>query len=139
VKAFDGVTAKVAAAEDLSATLAVGWEAFQLIAAVADYCAGKASTGFATWMLALAPACEGRDHLSSAPSIPEEPAPRVAQPDLGLVTEDDAASGLARLAQELIRRLQAAASSATVPADSLACKRAAESATEIYRLFASDT
>jgi len=119
--------------------LFVGWEAFQFIAIVADYYAGRVPTGFATWMSALAPACEGRDHLSSASSIPEDPAPRVAQPDLGLVTEDDAASGLAGLAQELIRRLQAAASSATVPEDSLACKRAAESATGIYRLFASDT
>ena len=80
-KAFDGVTAKVAAAEDLSATLAVGWEAFQFIAIVADYYAGRVPTGFAEEL------SRPVDGGGGVQSVTAPPGDRIGMGELGQLVE----------------------------------------------------
>jgi hypothetical protein len=87
-------------------------------------------------MWVIPPACEGRDALGSAPSMP--PGPAAAHADQEPASEEEAARILTGLAATLYARLQAPAISSAAPGDLQACIRAADAAGEIRELLAAD-
>lgn len=130
--------ARLAAAERLADTLAVVWDAFSFIQAVADNCAEFEPGMFAAFMFAAASAVGGRDALGFAPSmpsslgVPSDPAgPDAADPY-------EFADGLAGLASALRTRLRAAAAQAQDPGDRRACERAACEAGHVSDLLGLD-
>ena len=138
MRAIDGTRTRLYAADGLASKLAVGWDAFELIRAASDDYADRVSGAFATWMSAVAPACEGRDALDFAPSMPKDIAPAAEYPDVATVDEDQAADLLAELAAVLCEQLRAAAADAVLPEDVAACERGADAAAEIRELLARD-
>jgi hypothetical protein len=65
----------------ISGALAAGWDAFDLIQRVAAGYADGVPEAYAAFMLATAAACEGRDALGFAPSMPHDPGEVIECPD----------------------------------------------------------
>lgn len=126
----------VARAEGLGEQLAIGWEAFHFIVTVADHYSGFTSGLFAMWMYAISPACEGRDYLGLAPAIRQDLAGHIEAPDLNDVGEEEAADGLAAIAETLAKKLKDMAQATPDPVSAKVCVHAAESAAEIRGLLA---
>src|SRR5260370_25904744 len=130
------VEARLASAHTLSEALTACWAAFEWASQVADSFAEPGSAHFATWMSVTAPACEGRDAVGFAPSMPGAGAELAGPPDLAGLSEAEAAVMLAALAATLQERLHVAAGMAREPGDAAACVRGAGAAAEICELFA---
>ena len=124
-------------AGDIGEVLVSGWDAFELIQQLASRCTRGAASTYATWMWVIAPACEGRDTLAWAPSMPPGPQPAAGHPGTG-PGEDDAARLIAGLAAALAARLRAAAIPGATPGDLQACVRAAHAAEEVRQLLSAD-
>jgi hypothetical protein len=136
VAGLDVIIERLAAAGQLPEVLAAGWDAFEVLRKAADAFGGQVTEHYATWLSAVAPACEGRDALAQAPLMPQLPASPGALPELEGVAEADAARMTARLAAELRKRLVRASALSRDPADVTACLRGADAAAEIQGLFA---
>ena len=117
--------------------ISASWIAFECIRLCADEFADQATGHFATWVTAAATACEGRDALGRAPSMPTVAA-CFSPVSAGLAgAGEDAAARLAgELAAFLDRRLCAVVGQAATPEDAIACLRAAAAAAEIHALLA---
>ena len=123
MQAIDRLNSRLEEAGTITTILLAGWDAFDLIQQLAAQYAGLLSSAYATWMWVLAPACEGRDALGSAPSMP--PSPAAGHPAPEPASEEEAARILAGLAATLSARLQALRTSSAAPGDLQACIRAA--------------
>ena len=132
------LTAADQLAGDLPGVLDTAWEAFDLAQAVCLRCGEQATGLFAAFAFAAAAAAQGRQLITTAPSLP---------PTSGTVTGhvasvaadlDETADGLASLAGALTERLSLAASRADDPGDQAACADAARQARQIYELLAGD-
>ena len=134
MQAIDGLNRRLEEADTITSVLLAGWDAFELIQQLAAQYAGLLSSAYATWMWVVAPACEGRDALGSAPSMPPGPAARHPAPESA--SEEEAARTLAGLAATLSARLRDRGTSSAVPGDLEACMRAAGAAGEIRELLA---
>ena len=119
MQAIDRLNSRLEEAGTITTILLAGWDAFDLIQQLAAQYAGLLSSAYATWMWVLAPACEGRDALGSAPSMP--PSSAAGHPDPEPASEEEAARILADLAATLSARLQAPRTSSTAPGDLQAC------------------
>lgn len=139
VRAFDEVQARLDGANDLDSTMAVGWEAFELIYFVTHRFGGLRSNGFATWMWAMEPASDGGDALDTRPPR-RKTGLSVGSADLAELSEDDAFRTLAALAVRLQDKLKDAALDPRPERawDAQACARAAKAAAELYDLFVLD-
>jgi hypothetical protein len=133
---FDAIEGRVVSAGTLGEALGACWAGFECVRRVADVYAGRVTGHFATWMSVVGPACDGRDAVGFAPSMPGAAAVLAGVPDLAGVAEDDAARKVAALAAALRERLRVVAGATRVPGDVEACARGAGAAAQIGGLFA---
>jgi hypothetical protein len=63
------MTARLRGTDGVAATLAAGFDAFEVIRAAARDCEDRASELFAAFMMAAGSAVEGRNALAAAPSL----------------------------------------------------------------------
>ena len=122
-------------AHTLQAILAAGWEAFDLIRQIATARAHGTHGSYATWMPVIPPACEGKEALGRAPSLPPDQ-DQEAAPE-AYATDGQAAHDVAAQAKVLTHRLQAG-DIAHDAADQQAMERAALAAAEILGLLADE-
>jgi hypothetical protein len=127
---------RLLAASESTDIISASWFAFECIRLCADEFADQATGHFATWVTAAAPACEGRNALGRAPSMPAAADHPDSLPRIAVAGEDAAARLVGELAALLEERLSDAARQATAPEDTKACARAKEAAAEIRELFA---
>lgn len=119
----------------LPATLTASFDTFEAIRRLARVCQNAGPDLFAAFMTTAAAAADGRDAITTAPSLPPGSA---SLPDMlsRLETEPvGAADAIAALAATLAARLDDAADQATTPADRAACGAAAQAASEIHQLM----
>lgn len=128
-------------ARDLPEILAASYSAFdQLLVAVRQH-EERAEGLFAAFVMAAASAADGRDALTSAPTLPA-PLPgisalaRAAQELGGAASIDDVADELAHLSELLMTQLNHAASQAAREADQTALAEAARCAAAVNSLLA---
>ena len=127
---------RLLSASELADIISGSWVAFECIRLCANEFADQVTGHFATWVTAGAPACEGRDALVRAPSMPAAAAfPGPLSAGIAEAGEDAAARLVGELAALLEERLGAAVQQSAVPEDAKACSRAAEAAAEIRDLF----
>lgn len=130
--------ARVKAADGLADTPGAGWDAFELIQALADEQAGRASGTFAAFMFAAASAADGLDAVGFAVSMPATPGEPICRTDPDAHDVDEVADQLTALVSALGRRLEAAAGHAAALADRQACEHAAREAGRIHDLLTPD-
>jgi hypothetical protein len=115
--------------------LAVSFDAFEAIRLAARSCVDWVPELFAAFMTTAAAAVEGREAITTAPSLPAGPA--ATQP--GLVAPDDSAGDavgvLAALGTLLDSRLTQVGASSAIQADRDACAEAAGAARRIHQLM----
>ena len=116
--------------------LTTGWDAFELIQQVAFGQAEHDTGGYATWMSVVPPACEGRDALAQAPSMPQGAGRELAMEAGDLGSADEVAAILAALAARLALRLRAKAEELAGTGDQRALDRGADAAEEVRGLLA---
>ena len=136
--AIDAMRARLDGAGSLAASLATGWDAFELLRVVTDGCADGADGLFAAFMTASASAANGRDLVGWAPSLLPGRAAGIGPRDEVLHDPDEVADALAMLASALSARLTSAASRAADTGDRSACEHAADEACRIRALLARD-
>ncbi|MGH3402778.1 MAG: hypothetical protein ACRDRJ_09780 [Streptosporangiaceae bacterium] len=117
--------------------LAAGWDAFEVIIAASGDGADSGDGFFTPVVYALAAAADGRDAVTTAPSLPVRrgAASSTTRVDPG-PTVRSAAAEMAALCEQLAVRLVAAARTAGDPGDQAACLIAARYAREIHALLA---
>jgi hypothetical protein len=135
VRDIDVMRARLGAAGNLADILAVGWDAFDLVQAVADSCADRSPGMFAAFLFAAVSAVEGRDACGFAPSIPAGPGMPAEQAGPGPGDVDEVAGVLGGLVAVLGSKLQAAAGQADDPGDRRACEHAVQQAGQIRDLL----
>jgi hypothetical protein len=133
---FEAIEGRLASAGTLPEALGACWAGFEYVRQVADVYVGPVTGHFATWMSAAGSACDGRDAIGFAPSMPAAAVVLAGPPDLAGMAEDEAAQVVAALAAALQERLRVVAGAVRVPGDVEACARAAVAAAEICELFA---
>jgi hypothetical protein len=127
---------QVREAAGLPAVLEAARAAFEAMLAEIEARQDPASPMFAAFVMAAAPAADGRDAALFAPSLDwPPPGNRPGGGEPGPADDAAAAGQLASLCRDLDARLAAAAGSAAVPADRAACRQAARRAREIADLL----
>ena len=115
--------------------LAAGWDAFELVRAVAGASADQAADMYPAFTFARGAAVNGRNAIAFAPSMPADQATLLERPVLsGDVYE--VADALADLASALSGRLRETAELAADAGDRAACENAARDADRISELLA---
>ncbi|MBV9449985.1 MAG: hypothetical protein JO345_29255 [Streptosporangiaceae bacterium] len=132
---LDGMKARIEDAKGIAGTLGACWDAFELIQQVAGKYVDPDSDLFYAFLSAMTTACEGRDAVGFAPSMPSGVGLAVAPLSPGDVPSDDAADIIAQLASQLTSKLTGAAALPCTPGDRQAFQRAAASAAEIRDLL----
>lgn len=129
------IQARLQAASGLAETLAVSFDAFEAIRLAARSCVDWVPELFAAFMTTAGAAVEGREAITTAPSLPA--GPTATQP--GLVAPGDSAGDavgvLAALGTLLDSRLTQVGESAAIQADRVACAEAAGAAWRIHQLM----
>ena len=131
----DGIEAHLRMAAGLPQTLAVGFDAFEVIRMTARDWQDRAPGLFAAFMTAADAAVDGREALTIAPSLPPADVARPRSVVTAGIDSGQAASALAALASVLQDRLTAAAGRAHLPGDRAACQDAAAAAGRICQLM----
>jgi hypothetical protein len=129
---------RLSAAEGVGNTLAAGWDAFELVQAVASESAGLTPGMFPAFMFAAASAAEGRDAVGFAPSMPATPGQPACLTRPDSADAHQIADDLAGLVTALGLRLHAAADQAVDPGDRRACEDAGREADRIRHLLGPD-
>ena len=132
--AIQAIRDRVSAAESSNDVLAAAWDAFDITQNILTHNVRPDPTAYAGVMFAIVAACEGRDELGFAPSMPTptSSAEDATRPEQNVqIDEEDVAD----LATCLDARLRATAVTFTSPADRQACLNAAESARQIVELL----
>ena len=122
-------------ADDLTATLASCWDAFEFIQQTASAYAVVGSARCYAFLYALAAACEGRDAVGTAPSMPAGAGTTASVPDPDTTGVDEVAALLTRLAEQIYSKLTTATTLPVHAADREAVLQAAKSAAEIRGLL----
>lgn len=123
-------------ADSVPSLLAAGWDAFELVMAVAAVNADQSPDMFAAFTLARGAAVSGRNVIAFAPSMPADYAAPPGRPEPGPGNALDVADAVAELASTLSARLTDAAGLAADAADRTACESAARHAERIGVLLA---
>jgi hypothetical protein len=125
-------------ASSLADTLAASFDAFEAIRLLARGNEHRDPSLFAAFMMAADAAVDGREALTTSPSLPpattSQPAVSPAQ-GAGLF---DIADAIAGLAAQLADTLPRAAAMAKMPGNRAACEEAAHAAGQIRQLMARD-
>jgi hypothetical protein len=129
------IQARLQDASGLAATLAVSFDAFEAIRLAARSCVDRVPELFAAFMTTAAAAVDGREAITTAPSLPAGPA--ATQPGFVAMGDsvDDTVGVLAALGALLDSRLTQAGASAAIQADRVACAEAADAARRIHQLM----
>jgi hypothetical protein len=133
---FEAIEERLLSAGTVPEALGAGWAAFEWVRVIADSFAVRGTAHFVTWLSVVSPACEGRDAVGFAPSMPGAAAGLAGPPDLAGAGEAEAAVMIAGLTVTLRERLHVAAGAAREPGDVDACVRGSVAAAEIGELFA---
>jgi hypothetical protein len=131
---IDSARAQVEASDGLGPALRAVWWAFELISLTANGYAGQDTDWVLTWMALIAPACEGRDAIGFAPSVPSGEAITIDLAELTGAAEKRAAYALRNLAAICVAKLSGPATG-NVAADATAAARALVAAEEILRIL----
>jgi len=126
-------------ADSVADVLAVAWEIFDLVGALAAACAEQAADMYPAFMFARGAAVNGRNAVALAPSMTAVCAVSFGNPELSTIGVDDVADMLAALASALGTGLRAAARRAAANGDRIACESAARDADRISELLARRT
>jgi hypothetical protein len=131
------ITTRLNATEDLPTTLAAAFDAFEVIRVTAYDGEDRAPGLFAAFVMTAGAAVEGRDAVTSAPSLPHRrsKAPRPAGAPPG-VNADEIADDLAWVGKLLTNRMHNYAFAAVDDRDRMACLQAGRAAAEIEHLLA---
>jgi hypothetical protein len=138
VKQIELIEQQLREADGVADVLAVAWEIFDLVAALAAACAEQAADMYPAFMFARSAAINGRNAIAFAPSMPADCA-TFGNPELSASDVDEVADDLAALASALSARLRAAARLAADDGDRIACENAARDADQIGELLARRT
>jgi hypothetical protein len=136
VKQIELVEQHLREADDVADVLAVAWQIFDLVGALAAACAEQAADLYPAFMFARSAAVDGRNAIEFAPSVPAVGAALSGGPVLSTGDASEVADALAGLASALSRRLQATAQLAEDDGDRVACENAARDADRISELLA---
>jgi hypothetical protein len=123
-------------ADSVPSLLAAGWEAFELVMAVATASADQSADMYPALTLARGSAVSGRNSIAFAPSLPDGYAPPLDNPAPDTDDVSEVADAVAGLASALSARLQVAAGLAATASDRAACEDAARHAEQICKLLA---
>lgn len=140
LKEIDGIAARLSASTGLAEVLAAGFDAFEAIRATARACEDSQPDLLAAFMMAAGAAVEGRNALTTAPSLPPPSkgagggARQAAAASAAEVGE--VADALAALGDLLVRHMSGAAAKAADADDQAACADAADAAHHIRQLLA---
>lgn len=126
-------------ADGVADVLAVAWEIFDLVGALAAACAEQAADMYPAFTFARGAAVNGRYAIAFAPSMLAVRAASSGNPELSTTDVDEVADILAALASALSARLRAAARLAADDGDRIACESAARDAYQIGELLARRT
>jgi hypothetical protein len=120
----------------MAVLLGAAWDAFEAIIAASGEYADCGDGFFASLVYALAAAADGRDAITTAPSLPGRSVAVLSATPAGPVPSAvSAAASIAALSDRLAVRLVSAASTADNPGDQAACLIAARYASEIHALL----
>ncbi len=125
-------------AASLPGVLAAGFDAFEAIRLLARGNEDRDPGLFAAFMMAADAAVDGREALTSCPSLPLASAPQPAVIPAPGADLDDIADAMAGLAALLADFLSREAATAMIPGDQAACQEAAHAAETICQLMARD-
>ena len=120
----------------MAGVLAVSWDAFELVGALAAASAEQAIDLYPAFMFARGSAVSGRNAIAAAPSMPADRPPWSGVAALSAGDAEEVADGLAGLAAALSARLREAARLAADDDDRIACESAALDADRIGELLA---
>ncbi len=132
----EAVQARLLSALTPAEIISASRDAFECIRRCANELAERVTDNFPAWASAPAPACQGRDALRRATSVPQAAASPGPLPEIAEASEQAVARLVGDLATLLQQRLGTAAEQAAVPGDAEACLRASHAAAEIRELFA---
>lgn len=119
----------------LACTLAASFDAFEAIRLLARGNEHRDPSLFATFMMAADAAVDGRQALTTSPSLPPPTTPQPAVTPATGAGLDDIADAMADLATQLADRLPCATTMAETPGDRAACEQAAHAAGQIRQLM----
>jgi hypothetical protein len=122
-------------ADSMPSLLAAGWEAFELVMAVAAASADQCPDMYPALTLARGSAVSGRNAIAFAPSMPDGYAAPLDNPVPGTGDVYEVADAVAGLASVLSARLRDAAGLAADAGDRAACEDAARYAEQIGKLL----
>jgi hypothetical protein len=135
--AVAGIDVRLRQACSLPDTLAVSFDAFEIIRVLARQFQDQVPSLFAAFMATADAAVDGREAITIAPSLPPpgKRADALTEQGAGIDLED-VITALAALGALLTDRLTRAAAIASTPGDRLACEEAAAAARRISQLMA---
>lgn len=138
MRTIDSTHTWVRRAAGVGPAFSASWDAYELIRLVAGSYAEHVSDWYLTWMAVIPPACEGRDALGFAPSIPQGPGLAFDSEELSGVPDEQAAQMLAVLASVCAEKLRAIRPYLVAGRDVSAVAHAIKAADEIYGLLSQD-
>jgi hypothetical protein len=139
VKQIELIEQHLREADGVADVLAVAWEIFDLVGALAAACAEQAADMYPAFMFARSAAVSGRNAIAFAPSMPAVRAASFGNPELSTSDVDEVADNLAALAAALSARLLAAARLVADDGDRITCENAARDADRIGGFLAGST
>ena len=122
----------------LAGTLAASFDAFEAIRLLARGNEHRDPSLFAAFMMAADAAIDGREAITTSPSLPPANTPQPAVSPAEGADLDDIADAMAGLAAQLADCLPRAATVAEMPGDRAACEQAAHAAGQIRQLMTRD-
>lgn len=132
------IQARIQGASTLPEMLAASFDAFEIIRLVADSCVDEVPELFAAFMTTAGAAVNGREAITSAPSLPPGPADIQGSTVVANASLEETMTALANLGELLADSLSQAAAAATLAADRMACEEGAQAARQIRHLMARD-
>ena len=123
-------------AADLPGTLAASFDAFEAIRLLARGNEHRNPDLFAVFMMTADAAVDGREAITTSPSLPPATTPQPAVSPAEGADLDDVADAMADLAAQLADCLTRTATMAEMPGDRVACEQAAHAVWQIRQLMA---
>jgi hypothetical protein len=131
----NGIGTRLEQAASLPEVLAAGFDAFEVIRITARHHQDQVPALFAAFMTTADAAIDGREALTTAPSLPHAAYAKPGGASAADAGTGQAADALAALAAVLHDRLTDVANLADTPGDRAACQDAADAAGRICQLM----
>jgi hypothetical protein len=131
MNAIDLAHAQMESADGLGPVFGAVWVAFEVIRLASDEFGRQDTDWVLTWTALIPPACEGRDAIGFAPSVPSGEAVTIDLSDLAQVPEEQAMRLVRELAASCAAKLRGVIADSAAAADAVAAARAVVAAEEI--------